>query len=158
VNWPDLLLAGFIATSALTVIFSVSKGLGLTRIDLVFLLGSAFSTSRDRAKILGAAMHFVAGYFFALVHVAIFQRLGFATWWLGALTGACHGILILTFTIPILPALHPRMVSDFRGPEPTRLLEPPGFLALNYGRLTPWAALLAHVIYGALLGAFYRVI
>ena len=32
-----------------------------------------------------------------------------------------------------------------------------GFLALNYGRRTPLVALLAHVIYGAILGAFYHL-
>jgi hypothetical protein len=47
------------------------------------------------------------------------------------------------------------MVSDFRGPQPTRLLEPPGFLATNYGRGTPVVTFIAHAAYGAILGAFY---
>jgi len=34
----------------------------------------------------------------------------------------------------MLPGLHLRMASEQRGPEPTRQLEPPGFLALNYAR------------------------
>mgnify|MGYP001367797883 CR=1 FL=1 len=50
-----------------------------------------------------------------------------------------------------------RMATDARGPEPTRELEPPGFMALNYGRRTPLVTLLAHVIFGAILGMFYRV-
>ena len=32
------------------------------------------------------------------------------------------------------------------------LLEPPGFLLRNYGRGTPIATLLAHVVYGAIAG------
>jgi hypothetical protein len=36
----------------------------------------------------------------------------------------------------------------------TRVLEPPGFLAPNYGRRTPMIALLVHVVYGAIVGAF----
>jgi hypothetical protein len=47
------------------------------------------------------------------------------------------------------------MASEDQGPEPTRNLEPPGFLALNYGRRTPLAAMLAHLVYGAVLGGFY---
>jgi hypothetical protein len=47
------------------------------------------------------------------------------------------------------------MVSDFRGPEPTRLLEPPGFLTLNYGRATPIIIIIVHTIYGVILGMFY---
>jgi len=37
------------------------------------------------------------------------------------------------------------MASEQRGPEPTRALEPPGVLALNYGRQTPVVTLVAHV-------------
>jgi hypothetical protein len=49
------------------------------------------------------------------------------------------------------------MASEQRGPEPTRQLEPPGFMALNYGRRTPLLTLLAHLVYGAIIGAFYRL-
>jgi hypothetical protein len=49
------------------------------------------------------------------------------------------------------------MASEQRGPEPTRQLEPPGFLALNYGRRTPLSVILAHLVYGTILGAFYRL-
>ncbi len=36
-------------------------------------------------------------------------------------------------------------------------LEPPGFLALTYGYQTPASVLLAHLIYGAILGTFYAM-
>jgi len=49
------------------------------------------------------------------------------------------------------------MASDSTGPRPTRMLEPPGFLALNYGYRTPLAVLIAHIAYGTVLGAFYRL-
>jgi hypothetical protein len=50
------------------------------------------------------------------------------------------------------------MVSDFAGPQPTRQLEPPGFLGLNYGYGTPLVTLVAHLMYGTMLGAFYRLV
>jgi hypothetical protein len=34
------------------------------------------------------------------------------------------------------------------------MLEPPGFLLVNYGRQTPLATVLAHVAYGAIVGGF----
>ena len=49
------------------------------------------------------------------------------------------------------------MASELRGPEPTKALEPPGFLALNYGRRTPLVTLVAHAVYGLILGAFYHL-
>ena len=38
-----------------------------------------------------------------------------------------------------------------------RQLKPPGFLALNYGVQTPISAMAAHIVFGAILGAFYTV-
>ena len=42
------------------------------------------------------------------------------------------------------------------GPSLMRQLEPPGFLALNYGYQTPISVIVAHTVFGAILGAFYR--
>ena len=42
-----------------------------------------------------------------------------------------------------------------RAREPTRLLEPPGFLALHYGVRTPISVMVSHVVFGAMLGTFY---
>jgi hypothetical protein len=47
------------------------------------------------------------------------------------------------------------MASKHHGPTPTRQLEPPGFMGLNYGQSTPVLTFVAHVLYGVLLGAFY---
>ena len=50
-----------------------------------------------------------------------------------------------------------RMASEQQGPTATRLLEPPGFMAMHYGMRTPIAVLLSHAVFGAMLGAFYRM-
>jgi hypothetical protein len=76
---------------------------------------------------------------------------------LGSLIGLVHALFVLTVAMSVLPGLHPRMASERQGPTPTRQLEPPGFLALNYGKRTPISVVLAHLIYGGLLGAFYRL-
>ena len=110
---------------------------------------------RDRAKLIGYAMHLFNGWIFAIVYALFFENLHKATWWFGAAIGAVQGIVVVVALLPLLPGIHPRMVSDFRGPEPTRLLEPPGFLSTNYGRTTPIITILAHATYGAILGAFY---
>lgn len=63
---------------------------------------------------------------------------------------------VLTVGLHIVNAIHPRMARPFQGPTPTRQLEPPGFLALNYGKGTPLVTFLAHLIYGAVLAVFYN--
>ena len=47
------------------------------------------------------------------------------------------------------------MASPRQGPTPTRRLQPPGFLALYYGKATPVSTLVAHIVYGASLGILY---
>lgn len=68
-----------------------------------------------------------------------------------------HGLFVLTVIMSLLPNLHPRMAGEYQQPEPTALLEPPGFMALNYGFRTPFIILAAHLVYGLVLGAFYEM-
>jgi hypothetical protein len=155
-NGRGITLWGFVGTVVLTGLLAGCQALGLTRINLPYMVGTMATPDRDRAKIVGFAMHLVNGWLFAGVYAAAFQSWRRATWWLGAAIGLVHGLFVLLAAAPLLPGLHPRMANEQQGPTPTRQLEPPGFLALNYGRRTPISVLLAHVVYGAILGAFYR--
>ena len=155
-NGRAVLLWGFASTLCLTSLSSASQALGLTRIDLPFILGTMVTPNRDRAKFVGFLMHLVNGWLFALLYVLYFRSLKLATWWLGMGIGLVHSIFVLIVAMPLLPGLHPRMVSEYAGPEPTRQLEPPGFMALNYGSRTPVSMILVHLVFGAILGAFYR--
>jgi len=156
-NLPSIFLWGFAATIVLTTLTIAGQSLGLTRIDIPFIVGTMFTPGRDKAKILGVLTHILNGWIFAIVYALFFENLHAATWWFGALMGVVQGIFVITVLLPVLPGVHPRMVSEMRRPEPTRLLEPPGFLATNYGRNTPLVMLVAHGVYGAILGAFYVV-
>ena len=148
---------GFVGTVVLTSLMAGSQGLGLTRMNLPFMLGTIFTPNRDRAKLVGFGVHFVNGWLFAAIYAAAFESWRRATWWLGAGIGVVHAVFVLVAAMPILPGIHPRMATEQRGPTPTKQLEPPGFLALNYGRRTPLSVLLAHIVYGGILGAFYRL-
>ncbi|MBI2186485.1 MAG: hypothetical protein HYU37_05095 [Acidobacteria bacterium] len=156
-NVPSVLLWGFAATIVLSVMMAGSQRLGFTRMSIPFLLGTMLTPNRDRAMFLGVLVHMMNGWLFAVVYALAFESWGRATWWLGAGIGMVHGLFVLTVGMPIVPAMHPRMVSEYFGPTPNRQLQPPGFLALNYGRRTPIVALGAHVVYGAILGAFYEL-
>lgn len=155
-NQRGLALWSFAGTVALTTIMSGSQELGLTRMSLPYLLGTVFTPDRDRAKLVGFSVHLLNGWLFASVYAAAFESWRRATWWLGAGIGVAHASFVLAAALPILPTLHPRMASEESGPSARRQLEPPGFLGLNYGPRTPLTVLLAHIVYGAVLGAFYR--
>lgn len=153
---PRVLLWGFAATLVLTTVLRGSQAFGLTRLDLPLLLGLMFTPNRDHAKAYGFLVHLLNGWLFSLVYAAFFEDLGRASGWMGSIIGAFHGIFVLVVGLPIVPGLHPRMATDARGPEPTRELEPPGFMALNYGPNTPAVTLLAHIVFGAILGTTYH--
>jgi hypothetical protein len=94
----------------------------------------------------------VNGQGFALGYAAVFAATGEAAWWSGALLGVLHGAVALLVIVPLLPGIHPHMASERAGPSSGAELEPPGLLALNYGRETPLVTMIAHVAFGIALG------
>lgn len=156
-HWRDEMLWGFVATVVLTMILRLAQAAGITRIDVPLMLGTMTTPDRDRAKINGTLIHMFNGWMLGGVYVVAFHSLRRASLLLGAAMGLVHGLFVLTVALPLLPGAHPRMASDFTGPQPTNALEPPGFMAINYGRRTPIVTLVAHVIYGAIIGHFYEV-
>jgi hypothetical protein len=156
-NLPDAILWGFVATLVLTTLLAGSWGLGLSRMSITFLLGTMFTADRERAKLYGLLVHMANGWLFAFLYVAAFESLHRSTWWIGALIGIAHAMFVLVVAMPMMPSIHPRMASVNQGPTAVRRLQPPGFMALHYGRRTPEVTVLAHAVYGAVLGAFYRL-
>ena len=116
------LAGGFVGTLVLTTGLRAASELRLTRMDLPFLLGTAFTGDRIRAKAIGYALHFVAGLVFALVYYAIFVAIDQSGWLLGALFGLVHGLFAGTALVNILlPLVHPRMgTASTRPPTPAR--------------------------------------
>jgi hypothetical protein len=156
VNVPEILLWGFVATLFLTMIMSAGQGLGLSRMSIPYMLGTVFTPDHRRAILVGFILHFISGWLFALFYALVFESLCQSGGLLGAAVGLVQALVVLVALMPILPSLHPRMASEHRGPEPTRALEPPGFMSLNYGRRTPLITIFAHLVYGGLIGAFYH--
>jgi hypothetical protein len=154
-NPAGIAAGGFIGTLVLTTALRAATALGVTRMDLPFLLGTVVTVDRTRAKALGYLMHFVNGQIFAFVYYAVFLAIHHAGWWLGALFGLLHGLFAVTALVnTLLPLVHPRMGSPLTSAPDVALLEPPGFLMLNYGPRTPAVSVLTHIAYGALIGGF----
>ncbi|HEY0784084.1 MAG TPA: hypothetical protein VGE98_16620 [Thermoanaerobaculia bacterium] len=156
-NVPSVLLWGLVATIVFTTCLALGVGLGLSRISLPLVLGAALSGDRRRANVIGFFAHMLLGFAFAFVYALCFESWRRTGWLLGAGMGVVHGVFVLAVLMPLLPSFHPRMASEDFGPNPTRQLEPPGFLALNYGRNTPLVTIAAHAIFGMILGAFYTL-
>jgi hypothetical protein len=148
-----VLLWGIIATAAMSGIQFGAQYLGYSRLSLPFLIGTMFTGERAAANVAGVVFYLLGGWLFAFIYYFIFASLERGGWLLGMLIGVAHGVILLVALLPLLPYMHPRMASEYEGPSYRRRLQPPGFLALNYGYRTPLATLVAQAIYGAILGA-----
>jgi hypothetical protein len=155
VSLASALVGGLVGTLVLTTTLVAASELGWTRMDIPFLLGTAVSTRRTRAKIIGYGLHFGFGLVFAVGYWVVFRTVGHAGLVLGASLGVLHGLFAGTALVNVLlPAVHPHMGTPHSAAGDAPLLEPPGFMLLNYGRATPIATVLGHLAYGAIVGAF----
>lgn len=157
VSLAYLVLWGFIATVAMTCILQASHGLGLSRLSLPLIVGTFFTANRGHAVVLGFTLYVIGGWIFAFLYFLLFASIEVFTWWFGALTGALHGLALIIAVPPLLPFAHPRMASEYHGATSLRVLEPPGFLGMNYGRGTPLTTLVAQTVYGVTLGALMQL-
>jgi len=149
------LAGGVIGTVVLTTGLRIAQAEGWTRMDIPLLLGTIFTDDRGRASAIGYAVHFVNGLLFSLGYYAIFEAVGHAGWLFGAILGVAHAAFAAGILVTVLlPAVHPRMGTLWSDAEETPLLEPPGFLLVNYGRRTAVWTLVGHVAYGAIVGGF----
>ena len=149
------LAGGLVGTLVLTSGLRAASELGLTRMDLPFLLGTAVTENRVRAKAIGYGIHLAFGVVFAVGYWAIFKAIDESGWLVGAALGLVHGVFAATALVNVLlPLVHPRMATPLTAAGQSPLLEPPGFLMLNYGRATPAVTLAGHVAYGAIVGGF----
>lgn len=155
-SWNDHFFGGLAGTAVLTTTLSAGRGLGLTRIDIPFMLGTILTKNRDIAQWSGFCIHFINGWLFTFGYFAIFDRFQINPLIVGPIVGIFHSLFILTVGMNILPSFHPRMATEHDGPTPTKMLEPPGFMALHYGRGTPIITIISHVIFGLVLGLFFR--
>ncbi|HYE97331.1 MAG TPA: hypothetical protein VEJ18_00405 [Planctomycetota bacterium] len=142
-------VAGGSAAAAVTTAFLLLlRAIGLSSLNLELLLGSALTRSVDGAAWLaGFGVHLSFGVLFALLYGAILQ----AARRQGAVAGAALGVvhaLVSGFSLPIVLGLHPLIVSG--------VLANPGFFARNLGLREVAVFLLAHIVYGAVVGALVR--
>lgn len=154
-NVSSVLLWGFAATVVLTSLLVLFRTMHLTRMDIPFLLGTIWTPDRHRAKWIGFLVHIFIGFVFAFIYAWALEETRLFYWWFGALIGLVHAIFVLMAGMSVVSTFHPRMATEDQGPDPTRQLEPPGFMILNYGKGTPIASIIVHLVYGGILGAFY---
>jgi hypothetical protein len=149
------LVGGVIGTIVLTSGLRLAQAAGWTRMDIPLLLGTIFSDDRSRASAIGYALHFSNGVLFSLGYYGVFRAVGHAGWAFGAGLGVVHAAFAGGALVTVLlPVIHPRMGTPWSDAEETPILEPPGFMLMNYGRRTVVWTVVTHIAYGAIIGGF----
>lgn len=147
-----ILTWGLVATLCMIAFTFTAQNLGWSRLNFPFLIGSMFTGERRAANVLGFVLYALLGWIISFFYYLLFVFTGGATPGRGLLLGLLHAALLLTVVLPLLPHFHPRVASEYDGPTTMRRLEPPGFMALHYGRRTPLIMLAGYALYGLLLG------
>ena len=106
-NWESRLLSGFLATLALSTLLSLSQGIGLTRMNIPYLLGTMLTPDRQRAKLYGFVIHILNGWLFSILYVLIFESRHLVSWWFGMLIGVAQALLVLTAGMTLMPSIQP---------------------------------------------------
>ena len=149
---------GFIGTLVFSTVVKAASEMALTRMDLALLLGTTVTDNRRKARAIGFVFHLLLGVVFAIAYAFFFRIIGHDAWWLGAIGGAVHAIFTATVLVNmLLPIVHPRMATTETAADETTLIEPPGFLMLNYGRSTFFVSLAAHIAYGIAVALIVRI-
>ena len=155
-DWAGWALFGLLATTALTAVMITAQLAGLTRLDLPLVLGTLVTEDPDRARVAGFFIHLAVGQGFALGYAATLRAARPRHLVARRAARAAARRRRADGAPAAAAGVHPRMASHRAGPASTAVLEPPGLLALNYGIQTPAVAIVAHLVYGAVLGVLLQ--
>lgn len=150
ISWTGATACGAIAAFAFLLFSTMGKRMGMTRMDILDLLGSMFAPPHSNlSRTMGFIIHEIDG---ALLGVAYAYGLMFHAWPVNWGTGLIWGVVLWALALILMTsigALHPAIRNH--------LEEDPGPAAINFGRMTPIGTLLGHVVYGVVLGWLYSM-
>jgi hypothetical protein len=150
--WIAPIFAGFLGTTALTVLVCLPRWLGMRNVDMVRALGALLSPDRDpeRGLMRGLLVHYVIGILIAWFYLVAFRAFGFQFSALtGALVGIIHGGLAMIVVDRIVLRRQPRALD--LSPEAHTRID-------DQARAAEIAQLIGHILYGAIVAGVYQVL
>lgn len=149
IHWLGVIIWGIVATFAFTLFSMMGMAMGMTRMDLLDLLGSTMAAPHTpTSRAIGAATHHVNGALLAMAWAYGAALVGAPANWASALVWGVILWLLALLMMTTIGAVHPAIR---RGQQ-----DDPGPAATHFGRLTPVGSLLGHLVYGIVLGLTYQ--
>jgi hypothetical protein len=131
----------------------MGRAVGMTRMNFLEILGTMMAPSGSKATVysVGLALHLMASAAFGLAYAGLLHAIGVssvgqAAGW-GFAIGAAHGVVVLMVLPMMLNAMHPlirKQATDRPGPALT-----------GFGGGTPVGSVMAHIVFGVVVGAVY---
>lgn len=148
ISWLGAIVWGVVATLAFTMVSIMGRATGMTRMNLLDLLGSMVARPGSvTATAVGLGLHLANGVVLAIAWVYGTVLFGLPANWWTALVWAVVLTALALLMMSTIGAAHPAMR---RGEQAD-----PGPAATNFGAMTPMGSLGGHLVYGAVLGLAY---
>jgi hypothetical protein len=148
IDWASAIVWGVVATVVFTLFSMMGKAMGMTRMDLLDLMGSNVAPAGSGAsKAVGAAIHHMNGALLGIFGAYGAVLVGTE---LDVVSGIVWGVVLTAFALLMMTTVGSVHPAIRRGEQTD-----PGPAATNFGRMTPMGSLMGHVVYGAVLGLGY---
>jgi hypothetical protein len=149
IHWLGAIVWGVVATLAFTLFSLMGSAMGMTRMDILDLLGSMLAQPGSTAsRAVGAVIHHANGALLAIAWAYGVALIGLPANWLTGLGWGAILTLLALLMLSTIGAVHP---ASRRGEQ-----EDPGLMATNFGAMTPLGSLMGHLVYGLVLGLTYQ--
>jgi len=134
------LLGGLVGWVALTLVMVMAPLMGVPPMSIPSMLGGMFGVN---SLVFGWIMHLMIGLVLGLVYAyRIAPHFSGAPWLRGLLYSLLPWLVLMVVIAPVLPVLNPMLAKM-----------PPGFFFANIGFMAIMGTLIAHLVYGVVLGA-----
>jgi hypothetical protein len=149
IHWLGAIVWGVVATFTFMLFAMMGRAMGMTRMDLLDLLGSTVAKPHTAAsRALGAVIHHVNGALLAVAWAYGAALVNLPANWATAIAWSILLWMLALLLMTTLGAVHPAIRRGWQ--------DDPGTAAMNFGKLTPLGSLLGHLVYGLVLGLTYQ--
>lgn len=125
----------------MTIFLLFPRWFGIGKVDVIPAVGALVTGKVENASGPGFLIHITSGIFFAYVYwaVALAMKLPLY-WWIFAMFGGIHGVIVMLLVCIVIMEHHPIAQYHDRGP------------------MTGVSQLIAHIIYGVIVGAIIQTL
>ncbi len=135
------LLAGIVGTTAMTIFLIIPRFLKTENVDIIRAVGALWTKKEEGAWAPGFIIHFASGIVFAYIYWFLLGLAGLPlNMGTGVVAGAVHGAIVMLLTSIVVMEHHPMTKYQKRGP------------------MTGFMQLLAHVLYGLIVGSIVHAL